>query len=141
MVTALIRAGARVLTGSSYAVFGAAALSEPGGRVHQAAPLLAKIRKVVPLPDDELVVRGNGAVQLIAGGLLAVGVLPRLSALAITVSLVPTTLAGHAFWEIEDPTARKLQRVQFQKNTAMIGGLLFAVAAETRAKDRSPRKA
>jgi hypothetical protein len=30
-------------------------------------------------------------------------------------------------WQVDDPTARKLQRIQFHKNMAMIGGLLFAV--------------
>jgi putative oxidoreductase len=52
----------------------------------------------------------------------------RLAALALAGSLIPTTLAGHAYWEHDDPTARKLQRIQFHKNMAMIGGLLFAVA-------------
>ncbi|MDL4813269.1 DoxX family protein [Actinomadura opuntiae] len=138
MVTALMRTSARILTGSTYAVLGADAVREPGGRVQQAAPLLARIRKVAPMPaDDELLVRGNAAVQAVAGGMLAVGVLPRLSAMAIAASLVPTTLAGHAFWEIEDPTARKLQRIQFHKNAALIGGLLYAVLAETRRVDRS----
>ncbi len=51
---------------------------------------------------------------------------PRLSALTLAASLVPTTLAGHAYWKIEDPAARKVQRIQFHKNMAMIGGLLFA---------------
>jgi putative oxidoreductase len=52
---------------------------------------------------------------------------PRLCAVLLAGSLVPTTLAGHAFWTVEDPAARKSQRVQFLKNMAMIGGLLFAV--------------
>lgn len=123
----LLRLTARALTGSTYVALGADALRAPGGRVDQAAPMLAAVRTVVPLPvEDELVVRGNAAVQVLAGASLALGVLPRLSALALIGSLVPTTIAGHAFWKIEDPKARKQQRVQFQKNTAMIGGLLFA---------------
>jgi putative oxidoreductase len=39
--------------------------------------------------------------------------------------MVPTTWAGHAYWQVEDPAARKAQRIQFHKNLAMIGGLLF----------------
>jgi putative oxidoreductase len=35
-------------------------------------------------------------------------------------------LAGHSYWEVEDPAARKIQRIQFHKNMAMIGRLLFA---------------
>jgi uncharacterized membrane protein YphA (DoxX/SURF4 family) len=45
--------------------------------------------------------------------------------------MVPTSLAGHAFWKIDDPVMRKTQRVQFLKNLAMIGGLL-AVAGTKR---------
>lgn len=123
----LLRTTARLLTGSTYAVLGVDAVRAPGGRVAQAAPTLAALRKVVPMPaDDELVVRGNAAVQAAAGVLLSIGIAPRLSSLALAASLVPTTAAGHAFWAIEDPVARKLQRVQFHKNMAMIGGLLFA---------------
>ncbi len=48
-------------------------------------------------------------------------------ALTLAGSLVPTTLAGHAFWTVTDSVARKLQRIQFRKNMALIGGLLFAV--------------
>jgi uncharacterized membrane protein YphA (DoxX/SURF4 family) len=59
-------------------------------------------------------------------GHLALGLLPRLSSLALIGSLVPTTIAGHGFWTADDPITRKLQRIQFHKNMAMIGGLVFA---------------
>lgn len=126
-----LRHPARILTGSTYALLGFDALRAPGARVDQAADVLAAIRNVVPLPaDDELVVRGNAAVQVVAGTMLALGVAPRLSALALAGSLIPTTLAGHAYWTLEDPAARKQQRIQFHKNMAMIGGLLFAALDE-----------
>ena len=126
-----LRPAARVLTGSTYVLLGFDAMRAPGGRVDQAAPLLAAMRKVAPLPaDDELIVRGNAAVQVGAGALLAAGIAPRLSALALAGSLIPTTLAGHAYWSIEDPDVRKIQRIQFHKNLAMLGGLLLAVIDE-----------
>jgi putative oxidoreductase len=128
-VLSLLRPAARILTGSTYALLGFDALRAPGARVDQAAPLLAAIRQWVQvLPaDDELVVRGNAAVQVAGGVLLAMGRAPRVSALMLAGSLIPTTLAGHSYWKIEDPAARKMQRIQFHKNMAMIGGLLFAV--------------
>ena len=126
-----LRPAAQFLTGSTYALLGFDALREPGGRVDQAAPVLAAIRKWVPLPeDDELVVRGNAAVMVAGGTLLALGIAPRLSALALAGSLIPTTLAGHSYWAVEDPVARKQQRTQFHKNMAMLGGLLLAVLDE-----------
>ena len=130
-VLAPLRPAARVLTGSTYVLLGFDALREPGGRVDQAAPVLASIRKVAPLPeDDELVVRANAAVMVAGGTLLALGIAPRLSALALACSLIPTTLAGHSYWAIEDPAGRKQQRIQFHKNMALLGGLLLAVIDE-----------
>lgn len=127
LLLAPLRPAARLLMGSTYVLLGFDALRAPGARVDQAAPTLAAIRKVVPLPeDDELVVRGNAAVMVAAGGLLAMGIAPRLSALALAGSLVPTTFAGHSYWAVEDEAARKQQRIQFHKNLAMLGGLLFA---------------
>lgn len=135
---ALLRAAARLLTGSTYALLGFDAFRTPGGRVEMAGPVLASIRRVAPLPsEDEVIVRGNAAVQVIAGSLLAAGKVPRISALALAGSLVPTTLAGHRFWAVEDPAARAQQRIQFHKNMALLGGLLFAVLDH--ADDRTPR--
>lgn len=126
-----LRPAARALTGSTYVLLGFDALREPGGRVDQAGPVLAAIRKVAPLPeDDELIVRGNAAVMVAGGTLLALGIAPRLSALALACSLIPTTLAGHSYWAVEDPAVRKQQRIQFHKNVAMLGGLLLAVIDE-----------
>jgi putative oxidoreductase len=124
----LLRVAARVLTGSTYAMLGFDAARAPGGRVDQAASTLAKLRSVALLPkNDEVLVRANGVVQVVGGTLLALGRFPRLSAIALVGSLVPTTLAGHAFWKFDDPAARATQRIQFHKNAAMLGGLLFAV--------------
>jgi putative oxidoreductase len=134
-VLAPLRPAARVLTGSTYVLLGFDALRAPGARVEQAGPVLASIRKVAPLPEnDELVVRANAAVQVAAGGLLALGVAPRLASLALAGSLVPTTFAGHAYWKLEDEATRKLQRIQFHKNLAMIGGLLFSALDQPKAR-------
>jgi uncharacterized membrane protein YphA (DoxX/SURF4 family) len=117
-----------MLTGSTYILLGFDAFRAPGGRVDLAAPVLARMRKVVPLPDDdEQLVRANAAVQVVAGAMLALGLAPRLSALALAGSLIPTTFAGHSYWSLEDAAAQKAQRIQFHKNMAMLGGLLFAV--------------
>lgn len=122
-----LRAAARVLTGSTYVLLGFDALRAPGSRVDLAADVLATIRKRVPLPaDDELLVRANAAVMVAGGTALALGKMPRASALALAGSLVPTTLAGHSYWAAEDEAERKQQRIHFHKNLAMLGGLLFA---------------
>jgi uncharacterized membrane protein YphA (DoxX/SURF4 family) len=127
----VLRGTARGLTGSTFVMLGLDAAREPGGRVDKAGGTLGAIRKVVPLPDDDdLIVRANGAAMALGGVALAAGRLPRAAALGLVASLVPTTLAGHAYWSIEDPGQRNAQRVQFHKNLALLGGLLFAVLAE-----------
>ncbi|WP_182311328.1 DoxX family protein [Streptomyces sp. SCUT-3] len=87
-------------------------------------PLAANV-SLVP-SDPEQAVRINGAVHVVAGGLLALGRFPRLSALVLAGTLVPTTLAGHRFWEAEDPQERAQQQIHFFKNLSMLGGLLLA---------------
>src|SRR6201982_2398816 len=90
-------------------------------RVEQAGPVLAAMRKAVPLPDeDELVVRANAALQVVCGALLAMGRAPRLASLALAGSLVPTTLAGHAFWAQGGPQARGQQPAQFLENAGIL---------------------
>jgi len=126
-----LRPPARMLTGSTYVLLGFDALREPGGRVDLAGPVLARMRKVIPLPeDDEQLVRFNAGVQVVAGAMLGLGIAPRLSALALAGSLIPTTIAGHSYWNLEDPAAQKAQRIQFHKNMALLGGLLLAVLDE-----------
>jgi len=132
-VLAPLRPAARIFTGSTYVLLGFDALRAPGARVEQAGPVLAAVRKAVPLPeDDELVVRANAAVQVVCGALLMAGRAPRLASLALAGSRIPTTLAGHSYWAVEDPDVRKIQRIQFHKNLAMIGGLLFSALDEPR---------
>ncbi len=63
-----------------------------------------------------------------AGSLLAMGKFPRLAALAIAATLVPTTLAGHRFWEADKEEDQAQQRMHFLKNLSMFGGLVIAAA-------------
>lgn len=76
---------------------------------------------------DETLVRVNGAVQLTAGLLLAGNKVPRLASTALAATLVPTTLGGHRWWEAEG-TEREIQRFNFLKNVALLGGLVLAAA-------------
>src|SRR3954451_24571984 len=92
------------------------------------------------LHGPEKLVRVNAATQLFGGLALATGRLPRLSALALAGSLVPTTYVGHPFWSEDDKKARKGQQVQFFKNLSMLGGLLLA-AADTGGRESIPHAA
>ncbi len=40
--------------------------------------------------------------------------------------MLPTTVAGHAFWREEDPAVKNAQRLNFFKGISLVGGLLIA---------------
>lgn len=82
--------------------------------------------------ENETYVRVNGAVQVGAGILLAFGRVPRLASAALAASLIPTTFAGHRFWEAEGDE-RKAQQLQFAKNMSLLGGLVLAATDTGRA--------
>ncbi|MDN3295213.1 DoxX family protein [Streptomyces ficellus] len=127
---AIFRKLARPLLASTFVTGGLHVLRDPKPVVPLAEPVARPVAARIPgLPDDpERLVRVNAAVQAGAGALFALGRFPRLSALALATTLIPTTLAGHAYWNVEDPEERARQRVHFYKNVALLGGLLIAVA-------------
>ncbi|GAA2498975.1 DoxX family protein [Streptomyces gobitricini] len=126
---------ARPLLASTFLTGGLRTLRDPGAVAPAAEPVTRPLTaRITALPDDPArLVRVNSAVQVGAGLLFATGRLPRLSALALAAGLVPTTLAGHAYWTEEDPEERARQRIQFFKNLSLLGGLLIA-AADTHGK-------
>jgi uncharacterized membrane protein YphA (DoxX/SURF4 family) len=125
---ALTRRIARPLLASVFIADGIDSIRDPERRAKAAqAVTVPLVRRVPAVPDDpELLVRLNGAVQVGAGVLLAVGRLRRLAALALIVSIVPTTYAAHRFWEEEDEELRAEQKVHFLKNVGLLGGLVLA---------------
>jgi putative oxidoreductase len=126
----VLRALARPMLASIFIIQGYNTLREPERVALAAEPVVRRLAERVPAvpAKTEQAVRINGAVQLAAGSLLALGRLPRLSAFAIAGTLIPTTVAGHRFWEAEQDGDRAQQRIQFLKNLAMFGGLLIAGA-------------
>lgn len=130
----IVRRAARPMIAAIFVVQGLDAFRHPGPLAQRSSPLLDKAIPMLGLPDDkELLVRANGVTQMVGGIMLASGFLPRVGAMAIAATLVPTTFAGHPFWKEEDPAKRKTQRVQFLKNMAMMGGVLLA-AVDTAGK-------
>lgn len=124
----LVRRIARPCLATMFVTGGFDALKNPGPKVPAADDVAPRIAsKVSWLPQDtESLVRINAAVQVGAGLMLATGRLPRVSAALLAGSLVPTTMAGHRFWEATDEATRVQQRLHFFKNLSMFGGLMLA---------------
>src|ERR1700761_7307017 len=124
----VLRPVARPMMAAIFIVQGIDSLLHPDTKAPAAEKVVRPLAERVPaVPDQvEQAVRFNGAVQVVAGSLLAIGKFPRLSAAALAASLVPTTAAGHRFWESDDKQERAQQKVHFLKNVTMLGGLLIA---------------
>jgi uncharacterized membrane protein YphA (DoxX/SURF4 family) len=136
----LVRRIARPLLASTFVFGGIDTLRNPQSRVAGARPVVEKVTaqadKQLPVQvprDVEQWVKIDAAVKVGAGTLFSLGKLPRLSALTLAASIVPTTLAGHRFWEHTDPTERFGQLSNFLKNAGLLGGLLLA-AVDTEGK-------
>ena len=84
---------------------------------------IVRAAKGAEIPEPELAVKVNSAVMVGAGTMLALGVAPRLASTALAVSLVPTTVVGHPFWD-KQGAERMHQQTHFLKNLALFGALL-----------------
>src|SRR3569623_1782376 len=98
----LVRRIARPLLATTCVFGGIDTLRYPQSRVAGARPVVEKVTEQadkqlpVEVPRDvEQWVKIDAAVKVGAGALFALGKLPRLSAVALATSIVPTTLAGH----------------------------------------------
>ena len=118
---------ARPLLAGIFIHGGLDAARSPKAKVDAANTVVPHVMRALGLEfETEKVVRVNGVAQVVAGAMLAAGYLPRVAASALLASLVPTTLAGHRFWELEGDE-RSGQEVHFLKNMAVVGGLLAFV--------------
>lgn len=123
----LVRAIARPLLAATFISGGLSTLRNPAERVPSADRVVSPLASRLPqLSDTEQVVKVDAAAKVVAGSLLALGKLPRLSATVLAASIVPTTIAGHPFWEERDPARRNQQRLHFLKNAGLLGGVLLA---------------
>jgi putative oxidoreductase len=115
----MIRSLSHMLLSGIFVAGGADAFLKPG-------PRAGKVEAAgIPEPEQAVVI--NGAVMVIAGLALALGIAPKLAAIVLIGTLVPTTIVGHAFWKEETDAGRKTQLTQFFKNLGLIGGLVLVL--------------
>jgi uncharacterized membrane protein YphA (DoxX/SURF4 family) len=133
----LLRAIPRTMLASYFVAAGIKAIRDPESLVPAAEPL---VDRVVPLvkeytpeqvasfvPENTVtLVRINGIAQVVGGAALATGKGRRLGALLLAGSLVPSTIAKHPFWTVQDPEERAQDRNHFLKNVSLLGGVLLA---------------
>jgi uncharacterized membrane protein YphA (DoxX/SURF4 family) len=130
---------ARPLIAAVFVISGVDILRNPESRVKTATPFLEAtvykrtenaegVQERVPV-DPAMIVKADAVFKIVAGLGLALGKFPRLSAFLLALNLIPTTMAGHAYWEHEDPATRAQQRTHFLKNLGLFGGLVIAATS------------
>jgi putative oxidoreductase len=103
-------------------IFLLSGIGKIGGFTATAAGMASK---GIPLAEVVLVI--TIVIELAGATMLIVGWHTRLAATAILLWLIPVTFIYHAYWAVEAVQVR-MQTVQFNKNLAIMGGLLYIMA-------------
>ena len=98
------------------------------GIIDQSIPARELAERGMPASLVPIFMLSGRALELIAGFALALGLLPRLSAIALFMFLVSATFVSHSFWLAAGTPAFQGQLINFCKNVAILGGLLFIAA-------------
>jgi uncharacterized membrane protein YphA (DoxX/SURF4 family) len=139
-----LRAIPRVMLASYFFSSGIKAIRDPESLVPAAEPLTDRVVPLVKeytpeqvatfVPENTVtLVRAFGVAQVLGGTALATGKGRRLGALLLAGTLVPSTIAKHPFWKVQDPEERAQDRNHFLKNVSLLGGVLIA-SADTEGK-------
>ena len=95
------------------------------GIVAQTIPAKELIERGAPVSLVPVIMLAGRVLELAAGFGLALGVFPRLMALALLAFLIPATFISHSFWLAAGTPVFQGQLINFSKNIAIWGGLLF----------------
>jgi putative oxidoreductase len=95
------------------------------GIIDQTIPAKEMAERGVPSAIVPLAMFGGRLVETVAGLGLAIGIFPRWCALALFLFLVPATFVSHSFWLAAGTPQFQGQLINFSKNVAIWGGLIF----------------
>jgi putative oxidoreductase len=98
------------------------------GITDQTIPAKQVAERGVPLGLVLVTIFAGRAVELVGGLALISGVVPRLTALALFAFLLPATFVSHCFRLADGTPALMGQLINYSKNVAIWGGLLFIAA-------------
>lgn len=82
------------------------------------------------VPQSEAAVIASGALLVLGGTLVTLGIKPKLGAAAIIMFLASVSPAMHDFWNQEDPSQKMQDMIHFSKNMALLGSALALMGVE-----------
>jgi putative oxidoreductase len=80
------------------------------------------------VPQPKLAVLGSGALILVGGLMVLLGIWIDLGALLLVLFLIPTAVLMHGFWKETDAMAKQTEMIAFQKDIALAGASLIIFA-------------
>jgi putative oxidoreductase len=95
------------------------------GVINQTIPAKEMMERGVPPAVVPLAMFAGRFLEIVAGFGLALGIFPRWSALLLFAFLVPATFISHSFWLAWGRPQFQGQLINFCKNMAIWGGLIF----------------
>jgi putative oxidoreductase len=78
------------------------------------------------------------AIEVLGPIALVLGLLPRWTAFALFAFVIAASATSHRYWELQEP-GRRVQEVNFFKNAAILGGLLFYFVSGAGRSSWTPR--
>lgn len=82
--------------------------------------------KGVPMPKEAVLLTG---LMMFLGGLgVLLGIYVTISIYLLALFLLVTTLKMHQYWKVTDPMAQMGERVNFYKNSGLLGAVLMLLA-------------
>jgi putative oxidoreductase len=103
------------------------------GIINQAIPAKEMMERGVPPAIVPLFMIAGRLLEIVAGFGLALGLFPRWCALALFVFLLPATFVSHSFWLAAGTPLFQGQLINFSKNVAIWGGLIFIAGTSNQA--------
>lgn len=83
------------------------------------------------VPAPELFVVVTGALLLVGGLSILLGIRPAVGVIALVLFFLPVSFIMHNFWAVQDPMAKTIEMVNFTKNIALMGSALMFLAITT----------
>jgi putative oxidoreductase len=77
------------------------------------------------VPAPKVAVAGSGVLILLGGLSIMSGFQTTLGLICIVLFLVPVTLMMHTYWSDTDPQTKMQNKVNFQKNVALLGAAVM----------------
>lgn len=91
----------------------------------QAKDMMVGYAKAKGAPSPETTVPLSGAMIILGGLMVALGLWADVGAILLILFLIPAAFVMHAYWKEPDPQAAAQESIQFYKDLALLGAAIF----------------